>query len=111
MKSKKILTMCSNTVLHFKNLIKQENSKYVFVGVKGGGCNGLKYYVEPTNNPPEKFDEVVKKDGLSIIICGSGLMYLLGTHISWETNNMGNSLQFSNPNAKSSCGCGETFNT
>jgi len=38
-------------------------------------------------------------------------MHLLGMHISWETNHMGSSLQFSNPNAKSSCGCGETFNT
>jgi len=108
---KKIVTLCSNTISHFKTLVQQENSKYIFIGVKGGGCNGLKYYVEPTNNQPEKIDELVQEDGLNIIICGSSLIHLLGTHISWETNNMGSSLKFSNPNSKSSCGCGETFNT
>ena len=37
MVKKKILTLCTNTVSHLKNLIKQQNSKYIFVGVKGGG--------------------------------------------------------------------------
>jgi Fe-S cluster assembly iron-binding protein IscA len=59
---KKIITLCSNTISHFKILVNQENFKYIFIGVKGGGCNGLKYYVEPTNNQSEKFDELVQED-------------------------------------------------
>ena len=111
MKHKQILTFCNNTLNHFKTLINNKNTQYIFVGVKGGRCNGMKYYINPTNDPPEKIDELMHINGLDIIVCGRSLIHLLGTHISWQTDNMGSRLEFSNPNAESSCGCGETFNT
>ena len=35
-------------------MLKNSNSKSILVGVKYVGCNGLKYYIEPTNDPPNK---------------------------------------------------------
>lgn len=107
--SKKIISVCANTIKHFRNIMKNTNSQYINIGVKGGGCNGFKYYVEPTNKEPEKLDEKLVIDGVNINICGSSVFHLLGTEIKWKENYMGVGLEFENPNATSKCGCGETF--
>ena len=86
------------------------NAKYIFIGVKGGGCNGLKYFIEPTNDEPVKFDESIKIDeNLNINICGKSLMFLIGTEVKWKDDFIGSGVEFVNPNAKGKCGCGETF--
>ena len=105
-----VLKLCNNTIRHFRNMLRDNNSKYILIGIKGGGCNGLKYYVEPTNEEPDKLDEIIKLKDLQINVCGKSLFYLLGTEINWVENYMGKGLQFNNPNATSKCGCGETFN-
>ena len=106
---KNVLTFCSKTIRHFRGILKNSNSKSILVGVKGGGCNGLKYYIEPTNDPPNKLDETMKVDGVDIIVCNKSLFYLIGTEVKWKDDLMGSGLEFTNPNASSSCGCGETF--
>tara|TARA_B100000401_G_scaffold437657_1_gene383790 strand:- start:1988 stop:2242 length:255 start_codon:yes stop_codon:yes gene_type:complete len=81
----------------------------ILIGIKGGGCNGYKYYIEPTSDEPEKLDEVILVDDLKIIVCGKSLMHLLGTHVYWKHDVMGSRIEIENPNAKSTCGCGDTF--
>ena len=107
--SKNVLTFCAKTISHFRGILKNSNSKSILVGVKGGGCNGLKYYVEPTNDLPNKLDETIKVDDVNIIVCGKSLFHLIGTEVKWKDDLMGSGLEFNNPNAVSSCGCGETF--
>lgn len=107
--TKPLLTFCSNTIKHFKNIISNNNAKSILIGIQGGGCNGLKYDIRPTNENPQKLDETINIDGTNIIICGKSLLYLTGTHISWENNNLGSGLEFNNPNISSTCGCGTTF--
>lgn len=109
MKMKPIMTFCNATIKHFKTLINNDFNKNILIGVKGGGCNGLKYYIETSNKTPEKKDEIIIIDDLKIIICGKSLIHLLGSHIYWKHNEMGSRLEFDNPNARSKCGCGETF--
>jgi iron-sulfur cluster assembly accessory protein len=104
-----LLNFCNKTIKHFKSILKNTNHKRILIGVKGGGCNGLKYYIEPTSDNPNKIDEIIKKDDIEIVVCGQNLFYLIGTNIKWVDNNMGSGLEFNNPNANSSCGCGETF--
>jgi len=79
------------------------------VSVKGGGCSGLKYSIEPTHDPPLASDEVMTVGGAKIIVCGKSMMYLLGTNVSWVEDIMGDRFEFTNPNAGATCGCGETF--
>ena len=107
--SKNIITLCDKTIRHLKTILLDTNSKYILIGVRGGGCNGLKYYIEPTNEEPEKFDEILKIDNLQINVCGKSILHLLGTEIKWKEDYMGKGLDFTNPNAKNTCGCGETF--
>ena len=48
-------------------------------------------------------------DNVNIIVCGKSLLHLIGVKIKWKDDLMGSGLEFNNPNATSSCGCGETF--
>jgi len=104
-----MLKLCERTLSHFKHIVKQNNAKFLFIGIKNGGCNGFKYKIEPTNNPSNKYDETLDINGLHIQLCGSSLLYLIGTEIKWKEDIMGSGLEFTNPNAKGTCGCGETF--
>ena len=103
---KTIMTFCSRTISHLKTL---SNNNNILIGIKGGGCNGYKYYIEPTADEPQKRDEVIQIDDLKIIVCGKSLLHLLGTHAYWKQDVMGARIEFDNPNAKSTCGCGDTF--
>ena len=105
---KPFMTFCTTTIKHFKTLINKDNTS-LLIGIKGGGCNGYKYYIEPTSEQPSKRDEIIMIDDLKIIVCGKSLLHLLGTNVYWKTDIMGARIEFENPNAKSKCGCGDTF--
>ena len=92
-----------------EDMIYKSKTKYILFNVEGGGCNGLKYNLEPTNNKPMKIDEIIKIDELKINVCGKSLLYLIGTEIDWKEDYMGSRFIFNNPNAASKCGCGTTF--
>ena len=105
----KIISVCNKTTSHFKSLLSSTNHKHIFIGVKGGGCNGLKYEIEPSSDELQAFDEKIIINNVPIVVCGKSLMFIIGIDIKWKTNNMGSGLEFINPNATSSCGCGDTF--
>ena len=107
--SRPLLNICTQAARQLKNLSKQSAQSAVFIGVQGGGCNGLKYVIEPLKDTPDKIDEKIKIGDIDIVICGKSLMYLIGTEITWKTDFMGEGFRFTNPNAIGSCGCGETF--
>ena len=101
--------MCSKTIQHFRTILQTNNSSRILLSVKGGGCNGLKYVVRPTNEKPMKLDEVLHKDGVEVVICGKSMIHLIGTEVKWVEDVLGSRLEFTNPNAFSTCGCGKTF--
>jgi iron-sulfur cluster assembly accessory protein len=104
-----ILKICTKTLSHFRTILTNSNKNSIFIGVKGGGCNGFKYYIVPTNELPTKLDETIQIDDVHIIVCGHSLIHLIGTDIKWKDDFMGSGLEFKNPNASGTCGCGETF--
>ena len=57
-----MISMCSKTIQHFRTILQTNNSSRILLSVKGGGCNGLKYVVTPTNEKPMKLDQVLNKD-------------------------------------------------
>jgi iron-sulfur cluster assembly protein len=77
------------------------------VGVKGGGCSGFSY-VLGFDVQKEK-DEVFIIDGIKVFIEKSHAIYLLGMEIDWIDGLNNRGFTFSNPNAKSTCGCGTSF--
>jgi iron-sulfur cluster assembly accessory protein len=79
------------------------------VGVRNKGCSGLSYFVEYAE-APKKFEDVVEEKGVRIFIDPTSVMYLLGTEMDYVEDKLQSGFVFRNPNEKSRCGCGESFN-
>ncbi len=85
------------------------------VGIRGGGCSGFTYVIEFNDGPPHARDRVleyVASDGtkVSVVVDPKSLIYLNGTVLEWEQTLMRQGFKFANPNEKSGCGCGTSFN-
>ena len=78
------------------------------LGVKGGGCSGLSYFIDWAAEPA-RFDQVVEKDGARVFVDPKSAVFLQGTVIDWQQTLMQTGFVFRNPNVKSACGCGESF--
>ena len=77
------------------------------LGVKGGGCSGLSYDLQFT--PEEKGDTVLELDDFKVFIDVKSTIYLKGMALDFEGGLQGKGFVFKNPNATSTCGCGESF--
>ncbi len=56
-------------------------------------------------------DEEVLDKGVRVLIEPGALMKIIGTTMDWKEDELSAQFVFNNPNAKSVCGCGESFNT
>ena len=78
------------------------------IAVVGGGCSGLQYQMS-LDNEPKADDKIVEQEGLRVFIDARSLMYLDGTRVDYVDGLSGAGFKFDNPNARSACGCGESF--
>ncbi|MFQ5740883.1 MAG: HesB/IscA family protein [Acidobacteriota bacterium] len=78
------------------------------VAVVAGGCSGFEYRMKLESEQREG-DQVIEVDGLKVFVDEQSLVYLNGTKIDFVETIQGAGFRFDNPNAKSSCGCGESF--
>jgi iron-sulfur cluster assembly protein len=79
------------------------------VGVRGGGCNGLIYVLDYTDDPPRPRDLVYDFYGTRVLVDNRSIEYIEGSTIVYEKTLMFQGLKFKNPLEASTCGCGETF--
>ena len=87
-----------------KIISNDKTKKYFRISVKGGGCSGFKYdfsFEEKPSNEDLKFN--------NIIIDKTSADLLKGSEIDYATDLIGDSFKISNPQSKSSCGCGVSF--
>ena len=80
----------------------------VKIGVRSRGCSGLSYTVEYADEI-SKFDEVVTKDDVTVLIDPKAVMFLIGTEMDFVEEELKSGFVFRNPNEKGRCGCGESF--
>ncbi len=78
------------------------------LGVKGGGCSGLSYFIDWAA-APSKHDQVIERDGARVFVDPKSAVFLQGTTVDWQQTLMQTGFVFRNPNVKSACGCGESF--
>ena len=102
---------CLNQIKKLLNL-RSEPCEGIRVSVRTRGCSGLSYTIEYAIKDENitKFDDVVIKNGISVFIDPKVSMFLIGSEMIYEEDELKSGFDFVNPNEKGRCGCGESFN-
>ena len=85
-------------------LSKKDNGDFFRIAIKGGGCSGFKYDFSFDKKPN---DEDLKFN--NILIDKTSADLLKGSEVDYVSELIGDSFKISNPQSKSSCGCGVSF--
>ena len=72
------------------------------------GCSGLAYSVDYVTEA-KPLDERIDTPGGTLFVDGGSILYLIGSTMDWVEDDFTAGFVFQNPNAKGSCGCGESF--
>ncbi len=106
-----MITVSDNAKYQIEKIMKDENldnSYFIRVAVKGGGCSGLSYKLDFDNTlNPE--DEKYEDKGILVVCDKKSLLYLWGTELEYSGGLNGKGFEFINPNASRTCSCGESF--
>lgn len=87
---------------------REQQGDFLRVAISGGGCNGLSYKLRFAKEP-KKGDILVRTAGVPVIVDPKTALYLKGTVVDFSNKLIAGGFKFSNPNAKASCSCGESF--
>jgi iron-sulfur cluster assembly accessory protein len=105
------MTLTETAVSKVKEILDQQEPKPtgLRIAVVGGGCSGFSYQMT-FDNQALPTDRVSEYDGLKVFIDQASMLYLQGTKIDYVETLEGAGFKFDNPNVKTTCGCGSSFN-
>ncbi|CAH0479188.1 unnamed protein product [Peronospora belbahrii] len=104
------LNLTEAAVIRIKELLDSKPDAIgIRLGVKTRGCNGLSYTMNYAEKK-EKMEEEVCKNGVRVFVEPKALFHVVGTTMDFQVTPVSSEFVFENPNAKGSCGCGESFN-
>ena len=89
-------------------IAREGQGDFLRVAISGGGCNGLAYKLRFTPEP-KRGDILVRTAGTAVLVDPKTALYLKGTTVDYSDKLIGGGFKFTNPNAKASCSCGESF--
>ena len=107
-----ILTITDKAAERIKKIINEANEEVigVIVGVDKAGCSGYSYKLDYAKNNFDKKMDLVESKGVKVFIEPTATMFLVGSEMDYTTDKLASRFTFNNPNEKSTCGCGESFN-
>ncbi len=102
-----MISLTESAARKMKSLLSAKKETGVRAAVQGGGCSGFTYKL--LFDDKNDRDRVITDMGVEIYVDPKSYLYLMGTQIDFvdELNQSG--FRFVNPNAKRTCGCGESF--
>jgi iron-sulfur cluster assembly protein len=105
------ITLTKNAAEHVKNMLdKRGYGLGLRLATCESGCSGLSYEVDYADETNEE-DVVFECHNIKVIVDSQSLQYVDGIEIDYGENDGVNKVfKFQNPNTKSMCGCGESFN-
>jgi len=105
------ISLTPNAIAKVKQIMAQQDPvpAGLRVGVVGGGCSGFSYSMSFENNAG-LMDKTFDMDGLKVYVDATSVMYLNGCTVDYVETLEGAGFKFENPNVKSTCGCGSSFN-
>ncbi len=104
------VTLTEGAVAEIKRLMAEpgfDNTQYLRVGVKGGGCAGMTYVLG--FDQKEADDAEYEIGGVTVIMKDAHGIYLHGIEVDFQQGLNARGFVFNNPNASSTCGCGTSF--
>ncbi|MCC5024497.1 MAG: iron-sulfur cluster assembly accessory protein [Candidatus Synoicihabitans palmerolidicus] len=87
---------------------REQKGDFLRVAITGGGCNGLSYKLRFVA-AARRGDILVRSAGALVLVDAKTALYLKGTELDYSAKLIAGGFKFSNPNAKTSCSCGESF--
>lgn len=104
------VTLTASAAKRVATLKVQENAPNAFLrlSVSGGGCSGFQYGFRFDDSKGAE-DRVFERDGVMLVVDEVSLDLVKGAEIDFVEDMMGAAFQVRNPNAASSCGCGNSF--
>jgi len=104
-----VMTMTDTAAARVRAIVENSgpDAKGIRVGIKKGGCAGMEYTIDLVTEANPK-DDLIERDGASVWVEPSAVLYLLGTQLDYETTTLRSGFTFNNPNQTSACGCGES---
>lgn len=104
-----IVSLTQKAKAQFLHLIQSKNKKAIKINVETKGCSG-KAYTMTYAEEKDPLDEVINLDNRgALYIDPKALLFIIGTEIDYEANEIKSGFVFNNPNEKGKCGCGKSF--
>lgn len=95
---------------HIADQIARQGGTHIRLAVEESGCNGYRYQLSTIDTPADDDRALAEADdGWRLYVRERDLPFVNGTEIDLEVSGLNRALRFSNPNAESHCGCGESF--
>lgn len=103
------VSVTTRAARHFTaQLAKHRGADGVRVAAVASGCSGFRYRVDPTDGARDG-DHIFQSSGIRIVVDAASLPYLQGMTLDVVEDGLNRRVRFDNPNARHSCGCGESF--
>jgi iron-sulfur cluster assembly protein len=105
-----MVTVTDEAAARIRDLLAKEGTagSGLRMAVMGGGCSGFQYKLEFSDTPDE-MDAVIESNGVKVFVDPKSSLYLNGVILNYDDGLMGAGFQVENPNARTTCGCGESF--
>ena len=109
---KDIISISDKAALQIKVILSSspKNVKGIIVGVDKTGCSGYAYKIDYATSINSKNYELIETKGVKVFVDPKAIMFLVGSEMDYSSDKIASRFVFNNPNEKSSCGCGESFN-
>jgi len=104
-----MITLTPGAIAKVKSILAEHKEEAgLRIAVVGGGCSGFQYQMT-LDKEAQVDDKVIDLEGLKIFVDTRSLLYLNGTEVDYVDGLNGSGFKFDNPNARASCGCGQSF--
>lgn len=105
-----MITLTPTAISKVKEILDMQDPKPagLRIAVVGGGCSGFTYSMA-FENSPGLLDKTYDFEGLKVFIDQASMLYLDGARVDYVETLEGSGFKFDNPNVKSTCGCGSSF--
>lgn len=110
--SEKLVRLSESAAEHLTGLLQTKGYRdgALKVAVVGGGCSGLQYQMELVPGAGPK-DILIQSRGVHISVDPKSAVFLSGSEIDYSTDLQKGGFRVTNPNARATCSCGDSFST